>query len=208
MSIELALMVDQAIVIDRRMKADKKTLDELKAKLTTAAFAEMDNRSIKYKQIFGTNGHFAATYKEKFEIDDYIQIIHLLGEVANSKIVRKQEVKYDVESRFKEALIALYRDEYSSEMTPENVLRGLGLGDKTIKMAAKKLKGDYAKDKAVLESIGIVGECEEELDAIRRYRNWEMVEHFFSELDDKERVQLRKTIFIEEQLAAGLEYEK
>jgi len=207
-SVELAQLVDQAIKLDKRMKDDKKLLDEIKSQLQAVAFAEMDNKNIKFKQIFGSIGHFSTTFKEKFEIDDYIKLVSLLGEVANAKIVRKVEVKYDVESRFKEALIALYKDDFSSELTVEDVLRGLGLGDKTVKMAKKKLKGDYLKDKRILESLGVTGECEEELDAIRRYRNWETVDHFFSSLTTEQITQLKKTIFIEEQLAAGLEYDK
>lgn len=203
-------LVDKAIVIDKRMKEDKKNLDELKARLSTVAFAEIENKSLKFKQIFGSNGHFTAAYKEKFELDNYDRLIEIVGEIGQAKITRtaKQDVKYDVDDRFKAALIALYNDDYSKEISVEQILTDLHLDSKTAKMAAKKLKGDYLKDKRTLESIGIDGDREEELDAIRRYRNWELVNHFFSHLSPAQLEELKRTIWIENQLAAGLEYQK
>lgn len=205
---ELTELVNEAIVIDKRMKDDKKNLDELKAKLQAAALVEMDNKNVKYIQIFGTNGTFTATYKEKLDIDDHTNLVLLLGDIANSKITRSAVIKYEIDSRFKQALLALYNDDYSDEITVTQVLVGLKINDKAIKLAEKKLKGDYLKDKMVLESVGCKGELEEELDAIRRYYNWINVEQFFSALSLAQRNLLKKTIFVDNQLAAGLEYAK
>lgn len=202
------MLVDKAIELDKRMKADKKELDEIKAELQTEAYAEMDDKNLKWLQLFGHTGVFNVAYKEKFEIDDYTALIDLLGEKAKAKITRKEEVKYDTEARFKAALIALYKGEYSNETSLDNVLRGMDLDEKIIKVVKKKLKGDYINDKKVLESVGVQGEREEELDAIRLCKNAELVERFFGDLATEEIEIVRKAIFIEDSLSAGLEYEK
>ncbi len=208
--IELMMLVDEAVKLDRRMKEDKKNLDRLKARLTAAAYEEIDNKHLRYKQIHGADGVFTAAYKESFRLDDYERLIAIVGEIAKAQITRtaKEEVKYDVEARFKRALTALYLDDFSDEISVEQVLQELGLAASAVKMAAKKLQGEYMRDKKVLESVGVTGEREEELDAIRRYRNWELVEHFFGDLSTSARAQLKRTIWIENQLAAGLEYKK
>lgn len=208
MSEHLAKLVDEAITLELKMKDDKKKLDAIKAELTTAAYADMDNKSLKYLQIFGGSGHFNVAYKEKFEIDDYEKLVKILGDIAKSKITRKEEVKYDTEARFKAALIALFKGEYSKEIQIDEVLRGLGLDDKTIKAVKKKLKGEYLKDKKVLESVGVTGECEEELDAIRLYKNYELVDRFFGNLSDEQIEQVRKSVFVEESISVGFEYNK
>jgi len=202
------ILVDKAIELDKRMKADKKELDAIKAELQTDAFAEMDDKNLKWLQVFGSTGTFNAAYKEKFEIDDYTALINLLGEKAKAKITRKEEVKYETEKRYKEALIALYKGEYSNEITLDDVLKGMELDEKTIKMIKKKLKGDYINDKKVIESVGVQGEREEELDAIRLCKNAELVKRFFEDLTSDEIEIVRKAVFVEDNLSVGLEYEK
>jgi len=207
MQTELSTLVDEAIVLEKKIKEDKKKLDKIKATLTNTAYAEMDNKNIKYMQIFGHNGHFNVAYKEKFEIDNFMRLVEVLGEIAQAKITRKEEVKYDTESRFKTALIALYKGEYSKEIAIEQVLQGLGLDNRAIKTVKKKLKGEYLKDKKVLESVGVQGDREEELYAIRLYKNYELVDRFFGELTSEQIEQVRKAVFVEDGISVGLEYE-
>lgn len=201
-------LVDEAIKIDRRMKEDKKRLDEIKAKLTSDAIDEMENRNLKFFQMYGYNGRINVAYKEKFEVDRFDILRDLLGELAEGKISKKEEVKYDVESRFKEALIALYKDDYSDEITIDVVLEQLGLDASTVKGVKKKLKGDYLKDKALLESVGVTGDLEEELDAIRLYKKYELVQRFFGDLSDEQIKEIKKAIFVEDGISVGLDYEK
>lgn len=204
---DMARLVDEGIALDKRMKADKKRLEQIKATLTTVAFEVMDNKSLKFMQIFGTTGHFNTAYKEKFEVDNFERLFKALGEVVAANIARKEEVKYDVKDRFKEALVAVFKQEYSKAISVDQVLQGLGLDSKTIKMVKKKLKGDYLKDKKVLESLGIKGAYEEELYAIRLYKNYELVDHFFGELTSEQIEAVEKSIFIEDGLSAGFEYQ-
>ncbi|PZM61740.1 AbrB/MazE/SpoVT family DNA-binding domain-containing protein [Paenibacillus dendritiformis] len=98
--------------------------------------------------------------------------------------------------------------EHMDGQTLDGVLQGLGLDAATIKSVKKKLKGDYLKDKRVLESVGITGECEEELDAIRQIKNTELIDRFFSGLTAEQLERIRKSVFVEDQVGVGLEYEK
>lgn len=205
----LAELVDQGIDLEKQIKEDTKRLDAIKAELQAAAVEVMDNRNLKWLQIFGSIGHFNVAQKEKFDLDDYTALIEVMGEKAKAKIVRKEEIKYAVEARFKEALIALFKNDFATDgQTLDGVLQGLGLDAATIKSVKKKLKGDYIKDKRVLESVGITDECEEELDAIRQIKNTELIERFFSGLTAEQLERIRKSVFVEDQVGVGLEYEK
>lgn len=201
-------LVDQGIALDKRMKEDKKALDAIKAELQAIAYEDMENKNLKWVQFFGSEGQFNVGYKEKFELDDYATLISLLGDKAKSKIVRKEEVKYEIDARFKAALIALFKGDHDKTVSVEAVLIGLGLDSKKVKTTAKKLKGDYLKDKQVLEAVGITGPLEEELDAIRLYRNHELVDRFVGSLPPEAIDRLKKAVFVEDGLSVGLEYEK
>lgn len=208
---QLAELVDEGIALEKQIKESGKQLDAIKAELQAAAIEEMDNKNLKWLQIFGKNGHFNVSQKEKFEIDDYPALIAVLGEKAQAKIAREEKIKYTTEARFKAALIALFRGDYADAeegYTLDDILRGLDLDDKTIKAVKKKLKGDYLKDKKLLESVGVTGECEEELDAIRLLKNAELVQRFFGGLDAEQLEQIKKAVFVEDSVGVGLEYEQ
>lgn len=206
---QAAELIDKGIALDKQIKEDTKQLDAIKAKLQAAAVEVMDNKNLKWLQIFGNDGHFNIAQKDKLEIDDYTALIDVMGEKAKSKITRKEEIKYTVDARFKEALIALFKLDFSKDrQTLDEVLQGLGLEAATIKVVKKKLKGEYLKDKKVLESVGITGDCEEELDAIRQIKNAELIDRFFDGLSSEQLTQVRKAVFVEDSIGVGLEYEK
>ena len=87
------------------------------------------------------------------------------------------------------------------------MLQRLGLDANTIKAVRKKLKGDYVQDKRTLESVGVTGDCEEELYAIRMYMNYQLVERFFGRLSDEQIETLRRAIFVEDGISVGFEYD-
>ena len=99
--------------------------------------------------------------------------------------------------------IALARNDYAANDL-DAVVQGLGITDpQTQKLVLKKLKGDYAKDRALLESVGCHGEMEEELDAIREELNRRMVDRYFaSDLVDRD--EIRKSVYIEDSLSITL----
>lgn len=197
--------VSKAIEIDKQMKENKKELDTIKAELQAVALQEMENKNLKYIEYFGTDGSCAIAYKEKFEVDNLPELRSAVGEVIDGKYKKEETIKITVDNKFKEALIALYKGEYEQHDVVQ-ILKGLYLDDKQIKIALKKLKGDYIKDKELLESLGVKTEIEEELDAIREHKNFELVEKFFK-IDEIDIERLKKSISVEESLSIGLNYE-
>lgn len=198
--------IDRGIALEKSIKEQKKELDKIKAELQTMALADMENKNIKHVQLFGTQGYFEASYKEKMEIDNYRLLIRVLGDIIRDKVTRKVEVKFDVNKRFKEALITLLRGDFKAHDLSA-LLAGMGLEAKAIKTAMKKLKGNYDTDKKVLEDLGVTGEREEELDAIREAKNLERVQRYF-DLDAIDFELLKKALWLEETLSVGIAYDE
>lgn len=201
----IAEKVDRAVELDRLIKRHKKELDGIKADLQSLALADMENKNIKYVQLFGNAGSCEAAYKEKFEVDNFSLLVEVVGDLVRDKVIRKEEVKFDVDGRFKEVLIALYKGQYGVHDL-DSILAGMGLDEKQIKVAKKKLKGDFKKDKAVLLSLGVSGDREEELDAIREAKNLELIERYFT-LETLDIEKLKKCIWVEDSLSIALNYD-
>lgn len=197
--------VNKAVELDKRMKEDKKELDKIKADLQAEALQEMENKNVKYIEYFGDKGNCFCGYKEKFEVDNLPELRAAVGEVIATNIKTEESIKVTVENKFKEALMIVYSGQYKQHDILR-ILRDLYLDDKQIKTALKKLKGDYDKDKATLESFGVKDDIEEELDAIREQKNYEFVERFLN-LEELDINRLKKSISVEETLSIGLNYE-
>lgn len=208
MSEAVRILVDEAVEIEKELEEGEKKLEQLKARIQSHAFAEMQNKNLKYRRIYGMGGHANVTYKAKFNLNNFKRLYRAVGDIAKDHVKRTEEVKYNANKSFKSALIAIADGDYGKEISVEDVLRGMGLEETHIKAAVKRLKGDYGKDKKVLESFGIEGDREEELDAIRRYRTAELVESFFGELTPLQLDEIKRSITVEQELAIGLEYEK
>ena len=203
-------LVNVAITLDAIGKTNKKMLDMVKSKLQTKAIQDIEDKNIKYVKISADQGSCEVSYKTKFEIDNYQKLKEILDEdeaiLVEDKVTRKLEVKYDVESRFKQALIALCKGDYK-ENNIYDILFSLGLDEKAIKVLNKKLKGDYADDKELLESFGLQGKMEEELDAIREAKNYELITRFF-DLNKIDIDGIKKAIWIEENITLTLNHNK
>jgi hypothetical protein len=165
----------------------------------------MENKNLRYVRYDSLYGSVEMTYKTKLEIDNYARLAAALDAsvLVEDKIVRRQSVKYDIDARFKAALIALARGDYAAHDI-DGILLSMGIEDAQMrKVVRKKLKGDYAKDKEVLASVGIGGDREEELDAIREELNRQLVERFF-EPDLVDRDEVRNSVNLDESLSLTL----
>lgn len=206
----IEILVDRAIMLDRKAKDTAKELNEVKAEIQYLGLEEMENKNTKYTSYFGDDGNVKISYRQKMEIDNVPMLREIFGDLLDDKLTRKEEIKYDLESKFKDALIAIYMGEYQ-DGNISDILDQMSLDENQKKLATKKLKGDYFKDKAIFESIGITGSLEEELDAIRDIKNYELIEKF---IDTRKyslpaiKEQLKRAISVEETLSIGLDYEK
>ena len=204
-------LIDKAIRLDKEVKVKKKELDEVKAEIQSKGLKELENKNIKYVQFYGDDGSCEILYKQKMEIENIDVLKEVFGNVIDNKIKTVQEIKYDIESKFKKALISLYVGDFK-EHDLDALLTSLGLDDDKKKVALKKLKGEYAADKKVLEFLGAVAEdgLEEELDIIREHKNYELVSKYIdiNAIDDNLKKQIQRALSIENTLSLGLTYEK
>ena len=204
-------LIDKAIRLDKEVKVKKKELDETKAIIQSEGLKELENKNMKYVQFYGDDGSCEVMYKQKMDIENIDVLKEIFGNVIDNKIKTVQEIKYDIESKFKKALISLYLGDYK-EHDLDALLMSLGLDDDKKKLAIKKLKGDYVADKKILESLGAVDEdgLEEELDIIREHKNFELVSKYIdiNSIDDNLKKQIQRALSIEDTLSLGLTYEK
>lgn len=199
---ETCTMVDAILTLDAKIKENKKAMEELKGQLQKQAIAEIENKGIKYVRYGGTLGNCEICNKTKFEIDNYSSLEKILNKVLEDKVTRKQEIKYEVDARFKKALIAICKGDYKQHNI-DAILQGMGLDDKAIKLAKKKLKGDYVADQDFLHSLGCEGELEEEIDAIREQKNLELIKRYF-DLASIDIAAIKKAIWIEDSIGITL----
>ena len=132
-------LIDKAIRLDKEVKIKKKELDEIKAELQTVGLKELENKNLKYIQMFSDDGSCEVLYKQKLEIENVNTLKEIFGDVLDSKISKKEEVKYEVESKFKSSLIAIYMNDYKKHDV-DAILVTLGLDENKRKLALKKLK--------------------------------------------------------------------
>lgn len=204
-------LVNKAIRLDRELKLKKKELDDVKAVLQSEALSELENKNLKYIQMFSDEGSCEVSYKQKMEIEN-IQILKILfGDTLDNKVKTIQEIKFEVDSKFKKALISLYIGDYKNHDI-NSLLSSLGLDDNKIKLALKKLKGEYISDKKILESLGAVDSdgLEEELDMIREYKNYELINKYIdiTMIDDNFKKEIKRALSVDETLSLGISYEK
>lgn len=200
-------LVKDAILLDIEIKEKTKCLNEIKAKLQSEGLFEMENKNLKFLQYFAEDGSCELSYKKKFEIENYKLLREVFDEVLDSKVTRVETVKYEVESKFKDALIALYSNEYKDHDLGL-ILKNLGLDDKQIKAVSKKLKGKYIQDKQLLEEFNVRDDSlEEELDMIREKKNYDLITRY-CDLESVDLEKLRKAIYVEDSLAIGLTYQR
>ena len=201
-------LVEEAIQLDKEIKERTAKLNEVKAHLQAEGLREMENKNLRFFQMFSESGSCEIGYKQKLEIDNYSRLVGVLGSIVTEKVTKKEEVKYDPDKKFKDALIVLYLGDYEYCDLEKLLLSDLGVSDdKQRKMLIKKLKGEYATDIRLLKSAGVTAPAEEELDAIRRQRNYELVTRFF-DIEKVDEEELKKAIFVEDSLSLGLTYEK
>ncbi|MDO4765183.1 MAG: hypothetical protein Q4A29_03915 [Eubacteriales bacterium] len=201
-------LVDRAVELDGQIKAKTVELNEVKAMLQAEGLRELENKNIRFLQYFGDNGTCEVGYKQKMEVDNFGRLVEVLGDIVTEKASKKEEVKYDFDKKFKTALMCLYLGDFKRHDLEKILLVNLGITEeKQRKMLLKKLKGEYTADRKLLSSVGVTNPVEEELDAIREQRNFELVTRFFvPESVDME--QLKRCISIEDTLSLGLTYQK
>lgn len=195
-------------VINKNMKELNIEKKLVEANLQSYLLPELENKNLKFIEIETPAGSVNLTYKQKFEIDDVGLLMEVVGTMLESKIETKVKTEVKItDKNLEKALVALYFEEYKKSDI-DALLFNMGLDDKQIRLATKKLKGDYKKDKELLESFGLDGDVlEEELDEIKDHKDWELVQRYFGD-DEIDHKRLLQAIFVDETLAFGTKFSK
>ncbi|MBF1051037.1 MAG: hypothetical protein HXL16_02415, partial [Peptostreptococcaceae bacterium] len=93
-------IVKEIIMLDKQIKEKKKRQEELKLIIQTQGINELENKNIKYIQYYTVDGSCDVTYKQKMEIDNIKILEEIFDDVIADKITKKEEVKYEIESKF------------------------------------------------------------------------------------------------------------
>lgn len=198
--------LERVYQIDNMVSKLKKEKDEITAKLQAYGLEVLENRNLKHLELTADCGSCNVGYKEKLTVDNFEKLKEVCGSIVDAKAKITMEPKIEfTDKKFQMALIALYKKEYKQHNIP-TLLNSLGLDDKESKAVMKKLKGDYFKDKALLESYHVNDDdLEEELDMIKEQISYELVTRYF-DIDTINIDDLKKAIFVEDTLAVGYKF--
>lgn len=187
-----------------------KEINQYKAELMKRGIAVLDDTNTKYIKFFADNGSCAVTDAEKLVVMNDGRLKSLLPEGIYDKFVtitQKMDYKYD--SKFEQAMKAICNDEYTFEMSLEEFLdtaETLNLDAKQKKVLLKKLKGDYEKDKGVLQSVLGDGDYDVELYYINRIKNAELIRRFLpDECLDIQMEEFKKCMIVESSTKVTIE---
>jgi hypothetical protein len=150
----LVELVDKYSELDSQVEALKKKMNSIASKIQQQALKVMDNKKVKTVQYFGSNNNYVLVTKaSKVDLIAYKQIKEVFKDITEN-YVKEKDPQYELKKEFK--LIASGIFEGDIEKKPlKDVLKEIGLNDAQVKLAVKKLKLDYIKDKRLLQSLGL-----------------------------------------------------
>lgn len=212
---KLEQLIEFAAAKDQKAKETTAELDILKAELQRRAENELEERNIKFTEFFGTQNSFVnVSCAQKLEILNMPMVEKLLEEsLVKDKIsVKPAETKYELEKKFKQALIAVITGDYCDEFTVEQIVDGAGwkMDIRQRSLILKKLKGEYLKDRDMIrKTLGNTElEADEELYYIYKIKNWELIRAFFPGNIEKTAEELKKYVIVDETPRIELKYSK
>lgn len=202
-------LIDILVAKEKEAAALKAEIDTIKSEIQTRGVRVLEERNIKFIEFFGDeNGIASVSIAQKMEIDNYFKLEEMLGkEFLAEKIVRvPADVKYNVDKKFQQAVMALVTGDYAKGYTLEEVVDGITEDAKQRTLLLKKLKGDYKKDKDTLCSVLKVDKATLEMDTelflIGKIMNWQLIEAFFDTNDEtkfnKLKNEVKKCITVDE----------
>ena len=203
--------IDELAKLKQEGKTIKDKIDIKTKELQEQCVAVFEDKNIKTTEIYGTNNNSAiATYSQKLEILNYQALENIIDKnLLNEKIERRQEIKYDIDEKFKEAIIIFYTNDYMKDLTIEELVKieFSELDNKVQNLLIKKLKVNYKADKKLLRKYIPDKDLDVELFTINKIKNYDKVKAFFN-VDDKElKENLKRYISLDETVKITIKYE-
>lgn len=201
-------LADLVLLLKQEQEETKQEIDAAIAELQIRAEQITSDRNIKYTEFHGSRGCCSVTTAQSFEVLNLPRLRELLGqELVDQKIAVETVEKQKPDAKFKEALTAVFLNEYNTEYTIPEIVREIAstysLDSAAEQLLIKKLKGDYKKDRKVLVDIlGIFDEqfdLDEELYYIYQIKKYELIKAFLNEEQLPALTeQLKKCMIVEE----------
>lgn len=203
-------LVSELVEKDNKRADLVKEINKYKAELLKRGIAVLDDTNTKFVKFFADNGSCSVTDAEKLVVIDDGRLKKLLPEGIYDKFVTiTQKVDYKYDSKFEQAMKAIFNGDYTFEMSLEEFLdttETLKPDAKQKKVLFKKLKGDYEKDKETLESVLGDGDYDVELYYINKIKNAELIRRFLpDECLDIQMEELKKCMIVESSTKVTIE---
>lgn len=211
-------LVERCVLLDRKLKKEKKALDTYKAEAQARGLAIMENQNVRFLKIYGKMGSIAVTDTQSLDILNMDKLKELLGEgVIKEKVKITTETKYKLDTKLERALKAIFTGDYTFEYTLEEFLDEMSMKPDANqkKVLLKKLKGNYEQDKKLLLSVfGFQEQGEEtpdfdvELWYIYKIKNAELIQAFLPEEGmDYILTEIKKRILVETKTGITIDYD-
>lgn len=205
-------VIDELAKLKKEEKILKGRINAASSIIQEKGIEIFEDKNIKATEIFGNeNNSVLVTYTQKLDILNFQALEKILGkELLAEKVKQKQEIKYDLESKFKESIIILYTEDYKSDLTLEKFIKNEfpELDNTQQTLLLKKLKGDYKKDKELLKKYVDREDLDVELHFINKIKNYEKVKAFFDVNDEELKKAIKTYISLDENIKLAIKYEE
>ncbi len=203
--------IDELAELKQQGKLIKDKIDLKTKELQEQCISVFEDKNIKTTEVYGTKNNSAiATYSQKLEILNYQALENIIDKnLLNEKIERKQEIKYDIDEKFKEAIIIFYTNDYIKDITIEELVKNEfnELDNKVQNLLIKKLKGSYKTDKNLLRKYIPDKDLDVELFTINKIKNYDKVKAFFNVEDKELKEKIKRYISLDETVKITIKYE-
>ena len=210
-----AELVDELVQLDRLRLQTARNIGMYQAELQARGISIMEDRNKQYTRFYGSSGGSASvTDRQGLNIlnPDRLKLCVTEG-VWKKNVIETTETKYKCTADFERMLKALFTGDYTFEMELEEFLDSQMhiLPDaKQKKLLLKKLKGDYEKDRKVLNAV-FETDCDwdVELYYIHKIKNAELIRIVLpDDMLDATIRELSKCIMVDSKLAITLDYKE
>lgn len=212
---ETKQIINQAVALDRQIKASKRSLDIYKAELQSRGLQMMDDQNIKYVKYYGDDGTASITDSASMDVLNIDKLQDLLSEgVFKAKVKESTETKYKFDVKLEKALKAIFTGDYDLSISLDEFMDQMSIHPDPAqrKLLLKKLKGDYEKDRAILISVFGLDESQApdfdvELYYIYRIKNAELIKAFLPEEGLDVMIEaIKKCIIVDSKTSITLDY--
>ncbi len=203
-------LVDMLCELDKQKKEIDVKIKKYQGELQSRGLRIIEDRNIKYKEFYGQSGAKAEiSYTQSLVILNYFALRDACGNIFDEYVKRIPDYKYIYDKKFETTLKAIFTEDYTSEMSVEEIIDKCFKADSKQKsLLIKKLKGEYKKDKKFIESIlNPDSDIEVELDYIHKAINWKLIKMYFPENTEKVIREIKKHLIVESTPKIGIKYD-